>query len=35
MQQEAETKMLASDGLHPSARSHEQWAAALYEQIEP
>jgi len=35
MHQEAETKMLASDGLHPSASSHEQWAAALFDQIEP
>jgi lysophospholipase L1-like esterase len=35
MHQEAEAKMLARDGLHPSARSHEEWAAALYERIEP
>ncbi|HEX8725912.1 MAG TPA: SGNH/GDSL hydrolase family protein [Gemmatimonadaceae bacterium] len=35
MQQQAEAKMLAGDGLHPSALSHEQWAAALYGQIEP
>jgi acyl-CoA thioesterase I len=35
MHREAEAKMLAPDGLHPSARSHEEWAAALYEQIEP
>jgi lysophospholipase L1-like esterase len=35
MHREAEAKMLASDELHPSARAHEEWAAALYEQIEP
>jgi lysophospholipase L1-like esterase len=35
MEREAEAKMLAHDGLHPSARAHEEWAAALYEQIEP
>jgi lysophospholipase L1-like esterase len=35
MHQQAEAKMLTRDGLHPSARSHEQWAAALYEQIRP
>jgi len=35
MHQQAEEKMLARDGLHPSARSHEEWAAALYEQIRP
>jgi lysophospholipase L1-like esterase len=35
MHQEAERKMLAGDGLHPSALSYEQWATALYEQIEP
>ncbi len=35
MYKQAEAKMLACDGLHPSASSHEQWATALYEQIEP
>jgi lysophospholipase L1-like esterase len=35
MHREAEARMLASDGLHPSARAHEEWAAALYEQIVP
>jgi lysophospholipase L1-like esterase len=35
MHREAEAKMLAGDGLHPSALAHEQWAAALYEQLEP
>jgi lysophospholipase L1-like esterase len=35
MHHEAEEKMLARDGLHPSARSHEEWAAALYERIRP
>jgi len=35
MHQEAEAKMLARDGLHPSARADAEWAAALYEQIEP
>jgi lysophospholipase L1-like esterase len=35
MHQEAEKKMLTADGLHPSARSHEEWAEALYEKIEP
>jgi lysophospholipase L1-like esterase len=33
MHEQAETRMITSDGLHPSARSYEQWAAALYEQI--
>jgi lysophospholipase L1-like esterase len=35
MHRQAEARMLASDGLHPSARTQEEWAAALYEQIEP
>jgi lysophospholipase L1-like esterase len=35
MHREAEAKMLARDGLHPSARPHEEWAAALYEQVQP
>jgi lysophospholipase L1-like esterase len=35
MHKQAEAKMLASDGLHPSARAHAEWAAALYEQVEP
>ncbi|WP_437313041.1 SGNH/GDSL hydrolase family protein [Sorangium sp. So ce385] len=35
MHKQAEANMLASDGLHPSARAHAEWAAALYEQVEP
>jgi lysophospholipase L1-like esterase len=35
MHREAETKMLAGDGLHPSARAQDEWAAALYERVEP
>jgi lysophospholipase L1-like esterase len=35
MHEQAEAKMFASDGLHPSARAHAEWAAALYERIEP
>jgi acyl-CoA thioesterase I len=35
MHEQAEAKMLASDGLHPSARAHAEWAAALYERVEP
>jgi acyl-CoA thioesterase I len=35
MHRQAEAKMLARDGLHPSARPHEEWAEALYDQIEP
>jgi lysophospholipase L1-like esterase len=35
MHREAEAKMLARDGLHPSARPHEEWAEALYAQIQP
>lgn len=35
MHHEAEAKMLASDDLHPSARAHEEWAEALYQQVEP
>ncbi|XXX82770.1 SGNH/GDSL hydrolase family protein [Sorangium sp. So ce134] len=35
MHKQAEAQMLASDGLHPSARAHAEWAAALYEQVEP
>lgn len=35
MHQEAEAKMLAGDGLHPSARALDEWAAALYERVEP
>ncbi len=34
MHRQAEAQMLARDGLHPSARAHEEWAAALYAQIE-
>lgn len=33
MHRQAEAQMLATDGLHPSARAHAEWAAALYEQI--
>ena len=35
MRRQAEAKMFASDGLHPSARAHAEWAAALHEQVEP
>jgi lysophospholipase L1-like esterase len=35
MHEEAVAKMLARDGLHPSARALDEWAAALYERIEP
>lgn len=35
MHRQAEAKMFARDGLHPSARAHAEWAAALYEQVEP
>jgi lysophospholipase L1-like esterase len=35
MHQQAEAKMLAGDGLHPSARAHAEWAEALYERVEP
>jgi lysophospholipase L1-like esterase len=35
MHRQAEAKMLARDGLHPSARTHEEWAEALYERMEP
>jgi len=35
MHKQAEAKMLAGDGLHPSARAHAEWAAALYEQVVP
>ena len=35
MHKQAEAKMLAGDGLHPSARAHAEWAEALYEQVEP
>jgi lysophospholipase L1-like esterase len=33
MHHQAETKMLARDGLHPSARAHDEWAAKLFELI--
>ncbi len=33
MHEQAEAKMFASDGLHPSARAHAEWAAALYERV--
>jgi acyl-CoA thioesterase I len=35
MHAQAEAKMLAGDGLHPSARAHAEWAAALYDRVEP
>jgi lysophospholipase L1-like esterase len=35
MHREAEAKMLARDGLHPAAHAHEEWAAALYERMQP
>jgi lysophospholipase L1-like esterase len=33
MRREAEARMLAPDGLHPSAKAHEEWAAALEEPL--
>jgi lysophospholipase L1-like esterase len=35
MRREAESKMLARDGLHPAARAHEEWAEELYERLQP
>lgn len=35
MHTQAEAKMVAGDGLHPSARALAEWAAALYEQVNP
>jgi acyl-CoA thioesterase-1 len=35
MHRQAEAKMLANDGLHPSARAHDEWAAALFEAVSP
>jgi lysophospholipase L1-like esterase len=35
MHRQAESRMITGDGLHPSARSYEQWAAALYERLRP
>jgi lysophospholipase L1-like esterase len=35
MHKQAEARMLAGDGLHPSARAHDEWAEALYEKVEP
>ena len=35
MRRQADAKMFASDGLHPSARAHAEWAAALCERVEP
>ncbi|APR82800.1 Lysophospholipase L1 [Minicystis rosea] len=35
MHKQAEARMLAPDGLHPSASAHAEWAAELYEQVEP
>ena len=29
MHQQAEAKMIASDGLHPNAKAHDEWAAEL------
>jgi len=33
MHRQAEQKMLASDGLHPNAKAHDEWAAELSEKI--
>ncbi|MBX3187940.1 MAG: SGNH/GDSL hydrolase family protein [Labilithrix sp.] len=33
MRKEADAKMLAPDGLHPSAEAHDEWAAALEEPL--
>jgi lysophospholipase L1-like esterase len=35
MHEQARAKMVAFDGLHPSARAHDEWAAALYERVTP
>jgi lysophospholipase L1-like esterase len=35
MHKQAEARMVAGDGLHPSARAHAEWAAALYDQVQP
>lgn len=35
MHRQAEAKMVAGDGLHPSARAHAEWAEALYGQVQP
>ena len=35
MHKQAEAKILAGDGLHPSARAHDECAEALYEKLEP
>jgi hypothetical protein len=35
MHKQAEVNMVAKDGLHPSARAHDEWAEALYRQMEP
>ena len=34
MHEQAKAKMFASDGLHPSARAHAEWAAALHERVD-
>lgn len=33
MQRQAAANMLARDGLHPSARAYDEWAAAIFESI--
>jgi lysophospholipase L1-like esterase len=35
MQREAEAGLVAGDGLHPSARAHDEWAAELSRSIAP
>jgi len=35
MHEQAEAKMVAGDGLHPSARALAEWAAELYERVQP
>lgn len=34
MHRQAESRMFAGDGLHPSARAHEEWASALFDAVE-
>ena len=34
MHRQAEARMFAGDGLHPSARAHEEWASALFDAVE-
>lgn len=33
MHQQAQSKMLAADGLHPNAKAYDEWAAELFKQL--